>query len=295
MACVPRDAVGNVGFVPVYQVSLHGWALFCLGSNVHLPFILEAPRGGSLLCLISGSQDQPDREGAQWEFGVWSLGSVEHQPGAGLRLSLAAGPLSPVCSLGPSLEQTFAQKETGPARPPWVPSTLSGGWLGAVAHTSSAHSKVRAIPSASPALLCLLVERDHALGHQEPHWKEFRFDLTQIPDGEAVTAAEFRIYKVPSIHLLNRTLHVSMFQVVQEQSNRCLPLGPGAPCPCPLHSLMVKATQQGVGVGGTLPRGPERDPQRRERFLVRAPCTVGRAPVTVLPSSPCPAILAMGT
>ncbi|XP_016857644.1 bone morphogenetic protein 8B isoform X2 [Homo sapiens] len=65
-----------------------------------------------------------------------------------------------------------------------------------------------------------MVERDRALGHQEPHWKEFRFDLTQIPAGEAVTAAEFRIYKVPSIHLLNRTLHVSMFQVVQEQSNR---------------------------------------------------------------------------
>ncbi|XP_055111177.1 bone morphogenetic protein 8B isoform X2 [Symphalangus syndactylus] len=66
----------------------------------------------------------------------------------------------------------------------------------------------------------VLLERDHALGHQEPHWKEFRFDLTQIPAGEAVTAAEFRVYKVPSIHLLNRTLHVSMFQVVQEQSNR---------------------------------------------------------------------------
>ncbi|XP_054349813.1 bone morphogenetic protein 8B-like [Pongo pygmaeus] len=65
-----------------------------------------------------------------------------------------------------------------------------------------------------------MVERDRALGHQEPHWKEFCFDLTQIPAGEAVTAAEFRIYKVPSIHLLNRTLHVSMFQVVQEQSNR---------------------------------------------------------------------------
>uniref|UniRef100_G3RIA7 Bone morphogenetic protein 8a n=1 Tax=Gorilla gorilla gorilla TaxID=9595 RepID=G3RIA7_GORGO len=65
-----------------------------------------------------------------------------------------------------------------------------------------------------------MVERDRALGHQEPHWKEFRFDLTQIPAGEVVTAAEFRIYKVPSIHLLNRTLHVSMFQVVQEQSNR---------------------------------------------------------------------------
>ncbi|XP_075853053.1 bone morphogenetic protein 8A isoform X1 [Microcebus murinus] len=65
-----------------------------------------------------------------------------------------------------------------------------------------------------------MVERDRALGHQEPHWKEFRFDLTQIPTGEAVTAAEFRIYKVPSTRPLNRTLHVSLFQVVQEQSNR---------------------------------------------------------------------------
>ncbi|XP_058991790.1 bone morphogenetic protein 8B isoform X3 [Mustela lutreola] len=65
-----------------------------------------------------------------------------------------------------------------------------------------------------------MVERDRTLGYQEPHWKEFRFDLTQIPEGEAVTAAEFRIYKLASAHLLNRTLHVSMFQVVREQSNR---------------------------------------------------------------------------
>ncbi|XP_036112516.1 bone morphogenetic protein 8B [Molossus molossus] len=65
-----------------------------------------------------------------------------------------------------------------------------------------------------------MVELDPALGHQEPHWKEFRFDLTQIPAGEAVTAAEFRIYKLPSTHLPNRTLHVSMFEVVREQANR---------------------------------------------------------------------------
>ena len=67
------------------------------------------------------------------------------------------------------------------------------------------------------------MERDPALGHQEPHWKEFHFDLTQIPAGEAVTAAEFRIYKLPSTHPLNQTLHISMFEVVLEQSNRCLP------------------------------------------------------------------------
>ncbi|XP_012860701.1 bone morphogenetic protein 8B-like, partial [Echinops telfairi] len=65
-----------------------------------------------------------------------------------------------------------------------------------------------------------MVERDHALGHHEPHWKEFRFDLTPIPAGEAVTAAEFRIYKLPSPHHVNQTLHVSMFEVVPEQSNR---------------------------------------------------------------------------
>nr|XP_060485285.1 bone morphogenetic protein 8A-like [Panthera onca] len=35
-----------------------------------------------------------------------------------------------------------------------------------------------------------------------------------------VTAAEFRIYKMASTHLLNGTLHVSMFEVVREQSNR---------------------------------------------------------------------------
>lgn len=65
-----------------------------------------------------------------------------------------------------------------------------------------------------------MVELDRSPGHQEPHWKEFRFDLTQIPAGEAVTAAEFRIYKLPSAHLLNRTLHVSMFEVVRERANR---------------------------------------------------------------------------
>ncbi|XP_036035686.1 bone morphogenetic protein 8A isoform X2 [Onychomys torridus] len=65
-----------------------------------------------------------------------------------------------------------------------------------------------------------MVERDRTLDYQGPHWKEFLFDLTQIPAGEAVTAAEFRIYKEPSSHPLNTTLHVSMFEVVQEHSNR---------------------------------------------------------------------------
>lgn len=71
--------------------------------------------------------------------------------------------------------------------------------------------------------MCLSVERDHVLGPQEPGWKELFFDLTQIPAGEAVTAAELRIYKEPSTLLANRTLLVSTFQVVQEHANRYLP------------------------------------------------------------------------
>lgn len=84
--------------------------------------------------------------------------------------------------------------------------------------------------------LCLPVERDRTLDYQEPHWKEFLFDLTQIPAGEAVTAAEFRIYKEPSTHPLNTTLHVSMFEVVQEHSNRYLH---SAQMPTSPHGLMV--------------------------------------------------------
>ncbi|XP_060727874.1 bone morphogenetic protein 5 isoform X1 [Tachysurus vachellii] len=66
-----------------------------------------------------------------------------------------------------------------------------------------------------------LVERDRDFSHQRRHYKEFRFDLTQIPDGEAVTAAEFRIYKDHSHgRHENVTLKVSIYQVIKEYQNR---------------------------------------------------------------------------
>uniref|UniRef100_A0A8C1Z8M4 TGF-beta family profile domain-containing protein n=1 Tax=Cyprinus carpio TaxID=7962 RepID=A0A8C1Z8M4_CYPCA len=40
-----------------------------------------------------------------------------------------------------------------------------------------------------------LVEQEKDLLQPRPYWKEFRFDLTPLPQGETVTAAEFRIYK----------------------------------------------------------------------------------------------------
>ncbi len=38
------------------------------------------------------------------------------------------------------------------------------------------------------------VDQDQDLPYQQ-HGREFRFDLSRIPEGEYVTAAEFRIYK----------------------------------------------------------------------------------------------------
>lgn len=53
------------------------------------------------------------------------------------------------------------------------------------------------------------------------HHREFRFDLSRIPEGEAVTAAEFRIYK-DFIHesYNNETFRISVYQVLEEHSDR---------------------------------------------------------------------------
>ena len=65
------------------------------------------------------------------------------------------------------------------------------------------------------------VEKDKDFSHQRRHYKEFRFDLTQIPDGEAVTAAEFRIHKDRGYaRYENVTLKVTVYQVVKEFPNK---------------------------------------------------------------------------
>ncbi|XP_018611584.1 bone morphogenetic protein 7-like [Scleropages formosus] len=54
-----------------------------------------------------------------------------------------------------------------------------------------------------------------------PHYREYRFNLSNIPKGDVLTAAEFRIYK-DFVHGYpeNETFHVSIFQVLQEQPDR---------------------------------------------------------------------------
>nr|XP_014127981.1 bone morphogenetic protein 8A [Zonotrichia albicollis] len=66
------------------------------------------------------------------------------------------------------------------------------------------------------------VEQDRDLLSPKPYWKEFRFDLTQVPAGEAVTAAEFRIYKSRGVvpRHGNSSIHVSIYEVAAQHSNR---------------------------------------------------------------------------
>ncbi|CAO2577490.1 Bone morphogenetic protein 7 [Lemmus lemmus] len=66
-----------------------------------------------------------------------------------------------------------------------------------------------------------LVEHDKEFFHPRYHHREFRFDLSKIPEGEAVTAAEFRIYKdYIRERFDNETFQIRVYQVLQEHSGR---------------------------------------------------------------------------
>ncbi|XP_029021984.1 bone morphogenetic protein 8A isoform X2 [Betta splendens] len=66
-----------------------------------------------------------------------------------------------------------------------------------------------------------LVEQERDLLQPRPYWKEFRFDLTPLPQGETVTAAEFRIYKTLTIgQRANRTLHISVYEIKRDNRHR---------------------------------------------------------------------------
>uniref|UniRef100_A0A3B3VY34 Bone morphogenetic protein 6 n=1 Tax=Poecilia latipinna TaxID=48699 RepID=A0A3B3VY34_9TELE len=66
-----------------------------------------------------------------------------------------------------------------------------------------------------------LVEYDRELSPQRRHHKEFKFNLSQIPEGEAITAAEFRLYKeCVSQAFRNDTFMLKVYQVVKEHPDR---------------------------------------------------------------------------
>ncbi|XP_056293428.1 bone morphogenetic protein 7-like [Pseudoliparis swirei] len=64
-----------------------------------------------------------------------------------------------------------------------------------------------------------LVDQDQDPPHRH-HRREFRFDLSRIPEGEVVTAAEFRIYKdFLRERYENETFRVGVFRVLQDPPN----------------------------------------------------------------------------
>ncbi|XP_077058875.1 bone morphogenetic protein 7a isoform X1 [Siphateles boraxobius] len=82
-----------------------------------------------------------------------------------------------------------------------------------------------------------MVDPDEDLHLYHQHRREFRFDLSRIPAGETLTAAEFRIYK-DFVHerYENETFRVSVFQVLRQQPKRELYL---------LDSRVVWAAEEG--------------------------------------------------
>ncbi|XP_062318282.1 bone morphogenetic protein 7-like isoform X1 [Osmerus eperlanus] len=71
------------------------------------------------------------------------------------------------------------------------------------------------------------------------HRREYRFDLSRIPEGEAVTGAEFRIYKdYVRERFENETFRVSVFQVLQESPSSDVE-------PFVLDSRVVWAAEEG--------------------------------------------------
>ncbi|XP_061660787.1 bone morphogenetic protein 6 isoform X2 [Syngnathoides biaculeatus] len=66
-----------------------------------------------------------------------------------------------------------------------------------------------------------LVEHGRDLYPQRHHHREYKFNLSQIPEGEAVTAAEFRLYKeCVSRAFCNDTFLLKVHQVVKEHPDR---------------------------------------------------------------------------
>lgn len=103
--------------------------------------------------------------------------------------------------------------------------------------------------------VCFLppVEHDKEFFYPRYHHREFRFDLSKIPEGEAVTAAEFRIYKdYIRERFDNETFRISVYQVLQEHLGRWV-LGPVLGRGAELPSVAEEeggGGRAGAGAGG---------------------------------------------
>ncbi|TNN27828.1 Bone morphogenetic protein 7 [Liparis tanakae] len=86
------------------------------------------------------------------------------------------------------------------------------------AHQSLIHPPL-SLSLSLPIPLFPIVDQDQDPPHRH-HRREFRFDLSRIPEGEVVTAAEFRIYKdFLRERYENETFRVGVFRVLQDPPN----------------------------------------------------------------------------
>ncbi|KAB0355260.1 hypothetical protein FD755_022719, partial [Muntiacus reevesi] len=110
---------------------------------------------------------------------------------------------------------------------------LGGAGARRQSRSPSLFPEVPQLPGSPPSAV---LEYDKELSPRQRHHKEFKFNLSQIPEGEAVTAAEFRIYKDCVVgSFKNQTFLISIYQVLQEHQHRCasvclagLSISPGA-------------------------------------------------------------------
>lgn len=66
----------------------------------------------------------------------------------------------------------------------------------------------------------MIVDQDQAILFQ-PILQEFRFNISRIPEGEVITAAELRIYKdFIQEYVQNEIFRVSVYQLLQESTDR---------------------------------------------------------------------------
>ncbi|XP_067424458.1 bone morphogenetic protein 6 [Emydura macquarii macquarii] len=246
--------------MPPLRLGLLWWGgLLCSCCCSPPPVLPLLPAGGAL--LADGSREQPpastsaflyrrlkSHEKREMQKEILSVLGLPHRPRPlhGLQQQQQPPPAPPQQPLPPPGRLNSAplfmldlynalsseEKEPGPGaerrhlQPPaahTLPRKTLLAQQGASGGSSAVSSQDSAFLNDADMVMSFvnLVEYDKEFTPHQRHHKEFKFNLSQIPEGEAVTAAEFRIYKDCVMgSFKNQTFLISIYQVLQEHQNR---------------------------------------------------------------------------